>query len=127
MTTPLTDYKSLLQRLPFLSWVIYGGNDYIGIIQNYDDIVTTIYDYGLLRTDEDKLRFIALADTWWMESSRKIPINVFLRSDWSMFKPSLRTLNSKDVEIKFGPYLNLKDIAEKRSKKKSIQLIRRIP
>ena len=126
MTDQYSDYKHLLQTFPFLSYVIYGGNDYIGIIQNYDDIVTTIYDFGLLQATEDKIKFIELADQWWNESNRRIPINVFLRSDWAIFKPILRTFNSKDVAIKFGPQLNLKDIAEKRSKKKSIQLVRRV-
>ena len=42
------DYENLLTNYPFLTYLIYGGNEYIGVIQNVDDIVTTIYDYGLL-------------------------------------------------------------------------------
>ena len=42
----------LLAQFPYLSHVTYGGNDYIGIIQNYDNTITTMYDFGLLK-DED--------------------------------------------------------------------------
>ena len=34
-------------------------------------------------------------------------------------------MNSKDIEILFGPIVNLSEIAEKRVKRKSIQLVRR--
>ena len=35
-------------------------------------------------------------------------------------------MNSKDVEIKMGPYVSLKEMSTKRSKRKSITLIRKI-
>ena len=37
---------------------------------------------------------------------------------------TIKTFNSKDVEVVFGPTVNLSEIAEKRIKRKSIQLIR---
>ena len=55
-----------------------------------------------------------------------MPINVFLKNDWGIFKTCLRTMNSKDVEIKMGPYVSLKEMASKRSKRKSITLIRKV-
>ena len=119
-------YTQLLEQYPFLTYLVYGGNDYIGVVQNVDDLITTIYDYGALRTLEQKNHFIALAETWWWESNRLVPINVFLREDWSPFKVALRTMNSKDVEIKFGPYVSLKEIASKRSKRRSITLVRKL-
>lgn len=119
-------YKQLLAQYPFISYITYGGNDYIGIIQNSDEIITTIYDFGLLKDAEVKRIFLKLGDTWWWESNRLIPINVFLKSDWVGFKTCLRTMNSKDVEIKMGPYVSLKEMSTKRSKRKSITLIRKI-
>jgi hypothetical protein len=38
----------------------------------------------------------------------------------------LKTLNSRDVTIKFGPYISLKEIAAKKSKRRSITLVRKI-
>lgn len=120
------DYKNLLNQFPFLSYVTYGGNDYIGIVQNADDIITTIYDYALLKTIEQKSRFLQLADQWWWESNRLVPINVFLKQDWVEFKFCIKTFNSKDVDIKHGPYVSLKEIAQKRSKRRSITLVRKL-
>ena len=120
------NYTQLLEQYPFLTYLVYGGNDYIGVVQNVDDLITTIYDYGALKTIEQKNQFLVMAETWWWESNRLVPINVFLREDWSPFKPVLKTMNSKDVQIKFGPYVSLKEISAKRSKRRSITLIRKV-
>jgi hypothetical protein len=120
------DYQQLLKKYPFLTYLIYGGNEYIGVIQNLDEVITTIYDYGALRTLEQKQQFLELAETWWWESNRLIPINVFLKAEWSPFRTVVKTMNSKDVEIKFGPQVSLKEIAAKRSKRRSITLVRKL-
>jgi len=120
-------YKQLLAKYPFISYITYGGNDYIGIIQNSDEVITTLYDFGSLKDAEVKKVFLELGETWWWESNRLIPINVFLKSNWAVFKGCLRTMNSKDVEIKMGPYVSLKEMATKRSKRKSITLVRKVP
>jgi hypothetical protein len=120
------DYKKLLDQYPFLSLLTYGGNEYVGIIQNLDDAITTIYDYGLLKTEDQKILFIELAETWWWESNRMIPINIFLKQDWIQFRPTLKTFMSKDVELKYGPAVSLKENAQKRSKRRSITLVRRV-
>ena len=120
------DYTELLKKYPFLTYLVYGGNDYIGVIQNLDEVITTIYDYGALRTVEQKQQFLELAETWWCESNRLIPINVFLKAEWTPFRTVVKTMNSKDVEIKFGPQVSLKEIAAKRSKRRSITLVRKL-
>ncbi len=120
------DYEKLLTEYPFLTYLIYGGNEYIGVIQNVDDILTTMYDYGALNNLEEKQHFLALADTWWWESNRLIPINVFLKTEWAPFKMIVKTMNSKDVDIKFGPHISLKSIASKRTKRRSITLVRKL-
>ena len=121
-----TDYTELLKKYPFLTYLLYGGNEYIGVIQNLDEVITTIYDYGALRTLEQKQQFLELAETWWWESNRLIPINVFLKAEWSPFRTVVKTMNSKDVQIKFGPQVSLKEIAAKRSKRRSITLVRKL-
>jgi hypothetical protein len=42
------------------------------------------------------------------------------------FRVYIKTFNSKDIEVVFGPIVNLGEIAEKRVKRKSIQLVRRV-
>lgn len=122
----MDEYQKLLDQFPFLTLLTYGGNEYVGIVQNIDDVVTTIYDYSALKTEEDKRKFIELAEAWWWESNRQIPINIFLKTDWVNFRFTLKTFNSKDVVIKYGPALSLKESAQKRSKRRSITLIRRV-
>lgn len=119
------DLKNFIKKYPFISYVAYGGNEYIGIVQNVDDLLTTIYDYGSLKSEQEKIDFLTLGETWWWESNRTIPINVFLRADWGPFRYSLKTMNSRDVEIKFGPYVSLKEIAAKKTKRRSIVLVRK--
>jgi hypothetical protein len=120
------DVKRILADKPWMTLLTYGGNDYVGIIQNIDDTITTIYDYGSLKTPEQKLAFLELAEVWWMESNRLVPINVFLRVEWALFRPTLKTLNSKDVDIKLGPYLSLKEMSIRKTKRRSITLVRKL-
>lgn len=120
------DIKALLEQYPYLTYIVYGGNDYVGIVQNADEQITTIYDFGSLKTPEQKARFLELGEQWWWESNRIIPINVFLKQDWHLFKFCVKTMNSKDVDIKYGPQTSLKEIAAKRSKRRSITLVRKI-
>lgn len=119
-------YKELLDSYPFLSFITYGGQEYIGIIQNLDDVITSIYDYGMIKFQDQKKLYLELGEQWWWESNRLVPINIFLKTDWVQFRTTLKTFNSKDVVIKYGPILSLKDAAQKRSKKKSITLVRKI-
>lgn len=118
--------KQLLNQYPFISYLVYGGNEYIGIVQNVDDYLTTIYDFGSLRSEGEKMQFLQLGEVWWWESNRLIPINVFLKQDWMTFRYVLKTMNSKDVEIKYGPYISLKEIAAKKTKRRSITLVRKV-
>jgi len=120
------EIKKLLEQYPYLTLLTYGGNEYVGIIQNADEQITTIYDFAGLKTAEQKVLFLQLGDTWWWESNRIIPINVFLKAEWSQFKFCVKTMNSKDVEIKVGPQVSLKEMAMKRSKRRSITLVRKV-
>jgi len=111
-------------NFPFITCVQYGDEEYVGIIINNDIQVTSMYDFGIIKTDSEKKRFLELGEIWWWESNRKIPINIFLKVDMIPFRPIIKTFNSKDVNIIFGPTVNLSEIAEKRIKRKSIQLVR---
>lgn len=119
-------FEKLTEKYPFITLCLYANQEYIGVVQNRDDIVTTIYDFGAVQRQEDKILFLELASTWWWESNRSIPINIFLRRDWDPFRGTLRTFVNKDLEILHGPTCSLLDIARKKSKRKSITLVRRL-
>ena len=118
-------YKNLLNQYPFISYLTYGGNEYIGVIQNSDELITTIYDYALLKSLDQKTKFLELAEQWWWESNRQFPINIFCRDQIQPYSYAVKTFNSKDVRIILGPVVNLMNLTLKRVKRKSVQLIRK--
>lgn len=119
-------FAKLAEKYPFITLCVYANIEYVGIVQNRDDAVTTIYDYGAVIAQEDKLVFVELANVWWWESNRSIPINIFLRGQWDRFRHTLRTFSNKDLEILHGPCCSLAEIGRKKSKRKSITLVRRV-
>ena len=119
-------FRVLTERYPFITLCLYSGVEYVGIVQNRDNNVTTIYDYGCIVDRDHKKLFIELAHTWWWESNHSIPINIFLREDWQIFRPYLRTFNNRDLEIIHGPVCSLRDITKRKTKRKSITLVRRV-
>ena len=117
--------KKLLEQYPFLSHISYGDKEYIGIIQNRDSHCTSFYDYERIKDIELKEHFLTLAETWWWESNRMIPINIFLKQDWLHFRPFLTTFVSKDCNVLAGPQVSLTDLSKKRTKRRSIQLVKK--
>ena len=114
------------ENFPFISCLKSNDKEYVGIVINFDDYVASIYDLSMIMGEELRRIFLDLGEVWWWESNRMIPINVFLKHDWSEFKFCVKTMNSKDVDIRLGPHINLKEMAAKRSKRRSITLIRKI-
>jgi hypothetical protein len=119
-------FEKLTEKYPFITLCVYATTEYVGIIQNQDEVITTIYDFGAIQDMEIKRRFLELANTWWWESNRTVPINIFLKGDWDPFRPYLRTFTNKDLEILHGPVCSLSEMSRKKSKRKSITLVRRL-
>lgn len=120
-------FKKLSENHPFITICTYSNQDYVGIIQNRDDTVTSIYDYGAIIEPELRARFLELGDIWWWESNRSIPINIFLKAEWMIFKPYIKTFNNKGLDIIHGPVVSMSELIKKRSKRKSITLVKRMP
>jgi hypothetical protein len=119
-------FEKLAEKYPFITLCVYATTEYVGIIQNQDEAITTIYDFGAIQDLEIKRQFLELANIWWWESNRSMPINIFLKGDWDPFKPYLRTFINKDLEVLHGPVCSLSDMGRKKSKRKSITLVRRV-
>ena len=117
--------KDIEKNFPYISVVQYGGQEYVGIIINQDQFVTSMYVYTDLKTDLERKRFLEIGDTWWWESNRLIPINIFLRKDVEPFKYCIVTMNSKDVKVSIGPTVNLNNMSIKRIKRKNVQLVKK--
>jgi hypothetical protein len=120
-------FEKLSEKYPFITLCVYSSQEYVGIIQNRDDAITTIYDFGSIANLTEKQLFLELANVWWWESNRSIPINIFLKKEWEPFRIYIRTFANKDLEILHGPVCSLAELARKKSKRKSITLVRRMP
>jgi len=119
-------FRRLTELHPFITVCSYASQDYVGIVQNRDDMVTTIYDYGAITDSIIKEKFLSLGEIWWWESNRLIPINLFLKADWVIFKPYLRTFNNKSLIVVHGPICSMSDLGKRRSKRRSITLVKRL-
>lgn len=121
-----TLFEKLTEKYPFITLCVYANQEYVGIVQNRDDMVTTIYDFGSIVDHKEKIVFLDLAAQWWWESNHSIPINIFLKQDWERFRHTLRTFNNRDLEILHGPTCSLLDLVRKKGKRRSITLVRRL-
>ena len=69
-------FEKLTEKYPFITLCVYANAEYVGVVQNRDDTVTTIYDFGSVQTQQEKLEFLELASVWWWESCRDDPAKV---------------------------------------------------
>lgn len=117
---------SIEQNLPFISVLNYGEEEYVGIIINQDQYVTSFYDLNAIKTPEEKASFLEIGEVWWWESNRQFPISIFCKDQIKPFAYAVKTFNSKDVRILLGPCVNLMNLTLKRVKRKSVQLVRKV-
>ena len=117
--------EHLQEHLPFISVLHYGTEEYVVIIINQDQYVTSFYDISILRSAAEQAKLLELGEIWWWESNRQIPINIFLRTEISEFRYAIKTFNSKDVRVILGPVVNLTNLSLKRVKRKNVQLVRK--
>ena len=113
------------QNLPFISVLNYGEDEYVGIIINQDQHVTSFYDLNAIKTADERQAFLEIGEIWWWESNRQFPINIFCRDQIQPYGYAIKTFNSKDVRVILGPVVNLMNLTLKRVKRKSVQLIRK--
>lgn len=118
--------KEIEEQFPYVSVVAYGGNEYVGIIANQDQYVTTMFVYTNLKSHDDKKLLLDIGETWWWESNRLIPVSTFMRKEIEPVRYCMMSMNSKDVKVVIGPCVNLNNLSMKRVKRKSVQLIKKI-
>lgn len=119
-------YKILQERFPFLTIVKYLKTQYIGIVQNADHLFISMYVLDESFTKEMKKEFLEAGEVYWWESNRSIPINLFLQEDFKKFKPFLRVFSKKEAEVIQGPVINLRELMNKRIKRRTITLVRSV-
>ena len=116
---------NILEKLPFLSYGIFGGQPYLGVIQNSDSQLLSMYVLDAI-PNELRSKFLQLSENWWWESNRQVPINIFLKDSFKIFRPYLRHFSRKDFDLKAGPSVSLQETIARRVRKRQITLVRKM-
>lgn len=120
----LEEFNKLNSNYPYLTYVKFLEEELIGVIQNTDSQLLSMYVYNHLSTPEEKTEFLRLSKLWWEDSNQQIPIDIFLREDFDKFKKILKCYPRKNVSEIKGPIVSLENNFQKRIKKRRIQLVR---
>ena len=117
-------YQELLDQFPFLTLASYGNNEYVGIMQNQDNNVISMYVYDQIKSNNAKKVFLDLGGEWWWETNRKLPINIALLNRWN-FQYCVQSFNVKQMDVIAGPEVRLSNSITKRIKRRSINLVKK--
>lgn len=120
----INKYTQLLQTYPFLTVISYADNEYLGIIQNVDTQITSMYMYDRMRSIEEKKLFLQLGEEWWWETNRKLPINIALLNRWP-FQYTVQSFTTKQIKVIAGPEVKLQNQITKRIKRRNISLVKK--
>ena len=116
--------EEFLEEYPFLTVISYAGNEYLGILQNIDTQVCTMYVFDRLKDVDHKKKFLELGEEWWWETNRRLPITIALLNRWP-FGYASQSFNVKQMEVIAGPEVRLSNSITKRIKRRSINLLKR--
>lgn len=119
------DLSVIQENYPYLTILRHFGEDYVVVFQNHDDKIVSFYDLALVKDADARKNLLKLADIWWYESNRMLPISIFLSAYMKPYKQYIRTLPYKDITIITGPTVSLNSLIQKRIKRREIKLIRR--
>ena len=120
----MTKHTDLQEKFPFLTGLEFNDVEYVGIVQNRDGQIISFYDIDKCRNSKEKRAMLDCGDLWWWESNRSIPINLYLKDEWMPFSNCKVIFNNKNLTLLSGPCTSLNDISQKRTKRKSITLMR---
>jgi hypothetical protein len=122
------EIAAILEKLPFLAYGTLLDKQYLGVIQNCDAKLISVYVLDMIPTTEMRELFLQFAHTWWWESNRRVPINMFIKDPrFRSFRVCLKHFSRKDFNHIAGPAVSLADSLNRRVRKRQVTLVRRIP
>lgn len=116
----------VLEKFPFLSYGEMADTHYLGVIQNSDNQLLSMYVIDAMPDERVRQLFLHYADSWWWESNRQIPIHIFYKERFRVFRPYLRHFSRKDFNLISGPSVSLQDTIARRVRKRQVTLVRKI-
>lgn len=109
---------------PYVTVLEHDGNIYYGIIKIKSKQYTTLYCFHLMEESHQK-DLLDLADTWWWQSNRSIPICLFMQEEMEIYENYTHRFNTDSVTFISGPAISLSDLPTKRIKRRNITLKKR--
>lgn len=119
--------KQILESFPFLSYGVMLNKQYLGIVQNSDAQLLSMYVLDAIPSSDLRKHFLALGMHWWWNSNRQVPINIFLKDRFRCFRPYLKHFSRKDFLLEAGPSVSLQDTIARRVRKRQVTLLRPMP
>lgn len=116
----------ILAKFPFLSYGTLLGVPYLGIIQNSDNQLLSMYVMDSIPDEQLRRAFLALGEDWWWNSNRQIPINIYHKDRFRPFRPYLKHFSRKDFELCGGPAVSLHETIARRVRKRQVTLVRKM-
>lgn len=116
---------AILTKFPFLSYGVLLDTPYLGIIQNSDSQLLSMYVLDSIPEESLRRQFLLCGEQWWWESNRQIPINIFLKEKFKPFRPYLKHFSRKDFDLQAGPSVSLQETIARRVRKRQVTLVRR--
>ncbi len=113
----------ILKKFPFLSYGVLKDRPYLGIIQNCDAQLLSMYILDAIPSEEQRHDFLCCGEEWWWGSNRQIPINVFLKARFRPYREFLKHFSRKDFQIIAGPSVSLQETIARRVRKRQITLV----
>ena len=113
-----------MARWPFLTHIKYLSRDYVGIVQNSDQNFVHMYVIEHSWSPDQKVEFMSCGELYWWGSNRQIPINVFMGGRFRPYSGCLKSFSQKEVQLVYGPMPSLETLINKRSKKRTVQLVK---
>jgi hypothetical protein len=117
--------KTVLEKFPFLSYGRMLDVDYLGIIQNSDSQLLSIYVLDSIPDEGLRAQFIACGEEWWWESNRMVPINIYLKDRFRPFRPYLKHFSRKDFDLVAGHAVSLQETIARRVRKRQVTLVQK--
>lgn len=116
----------VLEAFPFLSYGVFGEKEYLGIIQNSDSQLLSMYVLDMVPSEDLRQQFLKLGEEWWWGSNRQIPINIFFKDQFVIFRPFIKHFSRKDFDLQSGHAVSLQDTISRRIRKRQITLVRKV-
>lgn len=116
---------AILESFPFLSYGCLQDVHYLGIIQNSDNQLLSMYVLDMIPSEDLRRVFLACGEEWWWGSNRQVPINIFLKERFRLFRPYLKHFSRKDFNLISGPAVSLQETIARRVRKRQVTLVRR--